>query len=224
MNPAEERWAAVDGYVSPGIVVSDAALEAALEASVAAGLPAIQVTACQGKLLQILAQTQQAARILEVGTLGGYSTIWLARALPPQGRLITLELSEVHARVARENLTRAGVAHLVDLRVGPALDLLPKLHTEGSKPFDFIFIDADKVNTAEYFHWALELSRRGTLIVVDNVVRQGEIVRADSTDPAVQGMRRFIELLRAERRVNSTVIQTVGAKGYDGLALVFVTA
>jgi predicted O-methyltransferase YrrM len=224
MSRDEEHWAAVDAYLGEGLVGSDPALVAALEASTAAGLPAIQVSGCQGKLLQLLAEIQGAQRILEIGTLGGYSTIWLARALPPNGRLITLELSEEHARVARANLARAGLSKVVEVRVGPALELLARLGSEGQVPFDFIFIDADKVSTAEYFEWALKFSRQGSLIVVDNVIRKGEIVRADSPDPAVRGMRRFLEVLREEKRVSATVIQTVGSKGYDGFALARVTS
>jgi predicted O-methyltransferase YrrM len=223
MNQGPEQWTAVDQYLANELVTPDGALDAALKASEDAQLPAIQVTACQGKFLQLLAGIHRATRILEIGTLGGYSTIWLARALPPNGRLITLEVSQQHAHVARDNLARAELLKLVDLRVGPALEILPQLHSEGQGPFDLIFIDADKVNTPEYFRWALKLSRRGSLIIVDNVVRKGEIVETASSDPSVQAMRRFIHLLGLESRVTATVLQTVGSKGYDGFALALVT-
>jgi predicted O-methyltransferase YrrM len=223
MNKGEELWAAVDHYVSQELMPADPVLEAALEDSDAAGLPAIQVTVCQGKLLQMLAQIHGARRILEIGTLAGYSTIWLARALPADGHLITLEVSQEHARVARDNLARARLLKLVELRVGPALDTLPQLQAERQEPFDLIFIDADKVGTPEYFLWALKLSRRGSLIIVDNVVRKGELAAAASSDPSVQAMRRLIHLLGKESRVAGTVIQTVGSKGYDGFAMALVT-
>lgn len=220
----QERWTTVDGYIAGLFVRSDPALEAALEASAAAGLPSIQVSPSQGKLLCLLALIQKARAILEIGTLGGYSTIWLARALPPGGRLITLEVDPTHAEVARANVARAGLAHLVDVRLGPALDILPQLATEGRGPFDMIFIDADKPAYAGYLQWALRLSRRGSLIVADNVVRDGAVVDADSADPLVQGVRRFNEQLAAESRVTATAIQTVGSKGYDGFAIAVVTA
>ena len=224
MNFGQEHWTAIDDYFSQSLLPHDPVLGAALAASAAAGLPPIQVSACQGRLLHILARLQGARRILEIGTLGGYSTIWLARALPPGGRLVALEIDERHARVAATNLKRANLLNLVDLRIGPALEVLPKLAAEGEGPFDLIFIDADKPNTPEYFLWALKLSRRGSLIVVDNVIRKGALLDRDSSDPAVQGMRRFIELLGRESRVTATVIQTVGNKGYDGFALAVVTA
>ena len=202
----------------------DPALDAALQASAAAGLPAIGVSPNQGKLLQLLARLQGARAILELGTLGGYSTIWLARALPPGGRLVTLEADSKHAEVARANLARAGLADVVEVRLGRGLDTLPRLAAEGAGPFDLIFIDADKPSIPEYFAWALKLSRRGSLIVVDNVVRDGEVVDAGSSDPNVQGVRRFNELLAAEQRVSATTLQTVGSKGYDGLTFALVTA
>jgi predicted O-methyltransferase YrrM len=201
----------------------DPALDAALDASVAAGLPAINVSPNQGKLLQLLARMLGARTILEVGTLGGYSTIWLARALPADGRLVTLESDPKHAEVARANIARAGLSGIVDLRVGLAIETLPKLAAEGIGPFDLIFIDADKVSTADYFAWALRLSRRGSLIIVDNVVRKGAVVDAASEDAKVQGIRRFNDVLAAEPRVSATVIQTVGVKGYDGFAIALVT-
>lgn len=218
----QETWTAVDCYLADLFVPSDPALDAALAASVAAGLPPINVSPNQGKLLQLLARIQGARNILEIGTLGGYSTIWLARALPAEGRLITLEFEPKHAEVARANLARAGLAGGVELRVGRALDTLPQLAAEGRGPFDLIFIDADKQGTADYFAWALKLSRRGSLIIVDNVVRKGAVIDAASADPSVQGMRRFFDALAAEERVNATVLQTVGSKGYDGFALAFV--
>jgi predicted O-methyltransferase YrrM len=219
-----EQWTAVDRYITEALLAPDAALEAALKTSADAGLPSINVTPNQGKLLQLLAQAQGARNILEVGTLGGYSTIWLARALPPGGRLITLEFEPKYAEVARANIARAGLAEVVELRVGAALETLPQLAAEGRGPFDFIFIDADKGNYPGYFTWALKLSRRGTVIVADNVVRKGAVMDAASKDPNVQAVRRFHELVPAEPRVSATAIQTVGSKGYDGFTLMIVTA
>jgi predicted O-methyltransferase YrrM len=218
----EDRWTEVDRYFSDRLIPSDPILESALEASAAAGLPAIAVSPNQGKLLQMLAQIVGARSILEIGTLGGYSTIWLARALPAGGRLITLELDPKHAEVAKQNVSRAGLGELVDVRVGDALKTLPKISGERRGPFDLIFIDADKQHIPEYFEWALKLSRSGTLIIVDNVVRDGGVIDADSTDPSIQGVRRFIELLRAKSDVSGTAIQTVGIKGYDGFAIMLV--
>ncbi len=220
----QKRWGAVDRYITDLLVTPDVALTAALEASAAAGLPSISITACQGKLLQLLAGACSARNVLEMGTLGGYSTIWLARALPPDGRLITLEFDPKHAEVARGNIARAGFSKVVELRVGRALDTLPKIAAEGRGPFDFIFIDADKPTYPEYFTWAVKLSRPGTLIVIDNVVRKGAVVDGDSDDPNVQGIRRLNELIAAERRVEATTIQTVGSKGYDGLTFARVIA
>ena len=222
MNP-EQTWEAVDNYLSNLLGTDDAALKHALEASAKAGLPEIQVSANQGKLLYLLARMQGARRILEMGTLGGYSTIWLARALPAGGRLITLEFDPKHAEVARANFVRAGVENLIELRVGAALETLPQVEKEGCGPFDLIFIDADKENYAGYFQWALRLSRRGTVIIADNVVRQGAVIEPDSTDPRVQGVRRFLDLVASEPRVSATAIQTVGSKGYDGFAMALVT-
>jgi predicted O-methyltransferase YrrM len=204
------------------LVPHDEALEAALAASEVAGLPTIQVSPPQGKLLYLLARLQGAKTVLEFGTLGGYSTIWLGRALPADGRLITLEASAEYAEVARGSIERAGLGDLVDLRVGPALDTLPILEDEGAGPFDLTFIDADKVNTPNYFAWALEHSRPGSLIVADNVVRGGALADADSEDPTIPAQRRFHELLAAEPRVSATTIQTVGAKGYDGFTIALV--
>ena len=221
---SQRRWTAVDRYLADLLVASDPALDAALEASAAVGLPAHDVSPNEGKLLLLLARLQGARTILEIGTLGGYSTIWLARALPADGRLITLEIDGTHAEVARTNVARAGLADLVELRLGPALETLPQLAAEGRAPFDMIFVDADKASNPDYFPWALALSRRGSLIVADNVVRKGAVVDAASGDPSVQGVRRFLELVAAEPRVSATAIQTVGSKGYDGFAIALVTA
>ena len=212
-------WHEVDSYITDTLVQPDAALAAALEASDAAGLPQINVSPAHGKLLWLLARLQNARRILEVGTLGGYSTIWLARGLVAGGRLITLEALEKHAAVARSNLERAGVSKVVDVRVGQALATLP---TVKDGPFDLTFIDADKQSNAEYFTWALKLSRPGSLIVVDNVVREGAVIDARSRDAAVRGVRRLNDLIAGEPRVAATAIQTVGAKGYDGFAIALV--
>jgi predicted O-methyltransferase YrrM len=221
---SKDLWTAVDRYLTDLLVAPDAALDAALETSAAAGLPAISVTPNFGKFLYLLARMQGAKNILEFGTLGGYSTIWLARALPPGGRLITLEADPKHAEIARANLARAGVADAVDVRVGQALDLLPKVAAEMRAPFDLIFIDADKPNNPEYFVRSLELSRVGSLIIVDNVIRDGAVVDAQTRDASVQGVRRMNELIAAERRVTATALQTVGGKGYDGFAMVLVTS
>jgi predicted O-methyltransferase YrrM len=214
-----EQWTRVDRYFTDLLVRPDPNLQAALEASDAAGLPQIQVAANQGKFLMMLARAQGARRILEIGTLGGYSTIWLARALPPDGRLVTLEAVPTHAKVARQNIDRAGLAENVEVRLGRALDTLPQLAAEGLGPFDFIFLDADKRTYPEYLEWCIKLSRRGTMIVADNVVRSGEVVDTASRDTDVQGVRRFLELLSIDQRLSATAIQTVGAKGYDGIAL-----
>jgi predicted O-methyltransferase YrrM len=216
-------WTEVDHYFTDQLVPSDPALDATLAASRAAGLPAIQVTPNQGKLLYLLAILCGARRILEVGTLGGYSTIWLARALPTDGRLITLEIDPKYAEVARANIANAGLADHVEVRVGQALDTLSQLAKQRTEPFDFVFIDADKQNNAEYFRWALTLSTAGSVIIVDNVVRRGAVVDGDANDPEVQGTRRLIEALAAEPRVSATAIQTVGSKSYDGFALALVT-
>ena len=218
-----ELWTAVDHYLGDLLVSADPVLEAALAASAAAGLPAINVSPVQGKLLQLLARAIGARNVLEIGTLGGYSTIWLARALPDGGRVISLEADARHAEVARTNIARAGLDDKVEVRLGMALDLLPTL-TERSEPFDFVFIDADKPNNAAYFDWALKLSRPGSIIIVDNVVRDGDVVDAASDSPTVQGVRRFLERLAAEPRVSATAIQTVGSKGYDGFAIALVTS
>jgi predicted O-methyltransferase YrrM len=220
----QERWTAVDRYITETLVRPDATMDAVLRASAAAGLPPHNVSPNQGKLLQLLARIQGARSILEIGTLGGYSTIWLARALPAGGHLITLEANSKHAGVARANFARAGLADTVELRVGRALDTLPQLAAEGRGPFDVVFIDADKQNNPEYVAWALELSRCGSLIIVDNVVRNGAVLDPASEDPGVRGVRRLNERLAAEPRVSAVAVQIVGSKGYDGMAIVLVTA
>ena len=220
---SEDLWSKVDTYITDKLIKTDAALDRALETSEAAGLPAINVSPNHGKLLHILARMVNARAILEIGTLGGYSTIWMARALPPGGRLITLEFEPKHAELAKANIARAGLDKVVEVRLGVALETLPKIAAEQIGPFDLIFIDADKVSTADYFQWALKLSRVGSLIVVDNVIRKGEVANAKTNDPAVQGMRRFIEIAAAEQRVMTTAIQTVGSKGYDGFSIALVT-
>jgi predicted O-methyltransferase YrrM len=218
-----DRWIQVDDYVSETLIPPDAALDEALQASAKAGLPSIQVTPSQGKLLHLLAKIQGARAILEIGTLGGYSTIWLARALPAGGKLITLELDPRHAEVARANFVSAKLTDRIELRLGPALDTLPDLQNEGLGPFDLIFIDADKAAIPEYFGWGLKLSRVGTIIIADNVVRSGGLADGSSTDPAIQGVRRLHQMLAAESRVSATTLQTVGSKGYDGFTLALVT-
>jgi predicted O-methyltransferase YrrM len=221
---SQDQWNAVDEYYGDLLVRPDDALDAALAASDAAGLPTIAVAPNVGKLLHLMARAQGARRILEIGTLGGYSTIWLARALPADGRLLTLDYDAKHTKVARANIEHAGLGHLVEQREGPALDTLATLVEAGEAPFDFIFIDADKESYAEYLHWSLRLSRPGTMIVADNVVRAGKISDAASSDPMVQGVRRFNEALAAEPRVSATAIQTVGCKGHDGLAIALVVS
>ncbi|MEH2055278.1 MAG: O-methyltransferase [Nostoc sp.] len=219
----QEQWSVVDRYFTDLLVPSDPVLDAALDTSAAAGLPPQNVSPNQGKLLFLLAQIQGARTILEIGTLGGYSTIWLARALPSDGRLIALEADPKHAEVAVANIARAGLADIVELRLGRALSTLEQLASDGSGPFDLIFIDADKPSNPDYLAWALKLSRRGSLIIADNVVRDGAVVNPASDDPSVQGVRRFNELLAAQGRVSATAIQTVGSKGYDGFVLALVT-
>lgn len=216
-----ELWTVVDRYIADNLVPSDSALDETLRANVVAGLPAHDVASNQGKLLHLLARIQGAKRILEIGTLGGYSTIWFARALPRDGRIVTLEIDPKHAEVASANIGRAGLSSMVDLRGGPALRSLSELHTEGAV-FDLIFIDADKSNNAAYLKWALRLSRLGTIIIADNVVRDGAVVDPNNSDTSVQGVRRFFEVLAAEPRLDATAIQTVGSKGYDGFALALV--
>ncbi|KKD02863.1 O-methyltransferase [Streptomyces sp. WM6386] len=217
-------WNDVDDYFTAQLAPDDEALSAALRASEEAGLPQIAVSAPQGKLLRLLAEIQGARNILEIGTLGGYSTIWLARALPADGRLVSLEYSPRHAEVATRNIARAGLDKLVEIRVGPALESLPRLADEALAPFDLVFIDADKDNNPHYLEWALKLTRPGSLIIVDNVVRGGRVADSDSATPDVTGTRAAIELIGSHPRLNGTAIQTVGSKGYDGFALARVLA
>ncbi|OGO73931.1 MAG: methyltransferase [Chloroflexi bacterium RIFCSPLOWO2_12_FULL_71_12] len=219
----EERWTGIDRYVTDLLLGADPALDAALEASAAAGLPDIQVSAPYGKMLHLLARAARARRILEIGTLGGYSAIWLARALPADGRLVTCELDPRHAEVARGNLERAGLGDRVEVHVGPALETLRGLASEGAEPFDMVFIDADKPGYPDYLELSLQLSRAGTVIVADNVIRRGDILDGSSGDPNVQAMRRFHERLASEKRISATAVQTVGGKGYDGFVLAVVT-
>jgi predicted O-methyltransferase YrrM len=233
-HPAEtepaELWSAVDRYINELLVPEEPALAQAVADSAEAGLPSIAVTPNLGKLLELLARLQGARRILELGTLGGYSTIWLARALPADGRLVTLEVDPRYAEVARANIARAGYAQAVEIRVGSALQTLPELVAEDAGPFDLIFIDADKQNYPDYFRWSLELSRPGTMIIGDNVVRDGAILEPGAPDPRtantdlIRGVRRFYELLAAEPRVSATALQTVGAKGHDGFVLALVNS
>jgi predicted O-methyltransferase YrrM len=216
------QWRAVDAYFTETIIAPDRALEEALAANAAAGLPSIDVSAPQGKLIHLLARMTGARRVLEIGALGGYSTIWLARALPDDGRLITLEVNAKHADIARRNVARAGLGGKVEVMTGAALATLPKIEAKGLGPFDFIFIDADKTNNAAYLEWGLRLSRPGTAIMVDNVVRDGGVVDAASADRDVVGVRRMFEAMAHEPRLSTTAIQTVGAKGWDGFALAIV--
>jgi predicted O-methyltransferase YrrM len=223
MADIASQAAAVDAYLDEHLFGRDPVLEGALDASRAAGLPAIQVPANAGKLLHLLARLQHAGSILEIGTLAGYSTIWLARALPPGGRIVTLEFEPKHADVARANLTRAGLIDRVDIRTGLALTSLALLEREGAGPFDLVFIDADKPRTPQYIEAALRLARPGTLLIVDNVVRKGELANVETSDESVRGMQRAVELLANHPRLDATVMQTVGAKGYDGFALALVS-
>jgi predicted O-methyltransferase YrrM len=217
-----ELWNAVDQYVNETVARTDEALDAVAKANSDAGLPNIDVTPSQGKLLHVLALASGAKRVLEIGTLGGYSTIWLARALGRGGRVVTLEFEPKHAEVAKKNLKRAGLAKKVEIRVGAAADSLARLLEEGVKPFDLIFIDADKQNNAVYLDWALNLAKRGTVIVVDNVVREGALADAGSTDPAIVGTRAMFKRMGNEPRLSATAVQTVGSKGYDGFAIAVV--
>jgi predicted O-methyltransferase YrrM len=219
---SESLWSQVDDYLSSTIVRPDEALEGAVQATAAAGMPPIAVSAPQGKLLALLATMVGARKILEIGTLGAYSTIWLARALPAGGRLISLEIDPRHAEVARKNVAAAGLEPTVEVRIGAALDTLPELEKEAAGPFDLSFIDADKVNIPAYFDWSVRLSRPGSVIVVDNVIRNGAVIDPSSEDPSVRGVRAFNDLLAAETRVSATTIQTVGSKGYDGFTVAVV--
>jgi predicted O-methyltransferase YrrM len=219
---SQDLWSAVDRYICDKLVAPDEALEHALSASSAAGLPPINVAPNQGKLLQLYARIVGARNILEIGTLGGYSTIWLARALPAGGRVVTLEALPKHAEVARANFAHAGLADRIELRLGQALDVLAQLASEQREPFDLAFIDADKARIPEYFDWSLKMSRPGSIIVVDNVVRNGRVIDAATTDADIQGVRRFNDLVSRDPRVSATAIQTVGSKGHDGFALALV--
>lgn len=221
MRCMADNWSATDHYLTDVLIGDDPALTSALEANAAAELPPIDVSAPQGKFLHLLARIRGARRVLEIGTLGGYSTIWLARAVGESGRVVTLEYEPKHAEVARANLDRAGVGDRVDIRVGPALDSLPGLVDED--PFDLVFIDADKENNSNYVRAALGLSQPGTVIVVDNVVRAGAVVDPDSDDERVRASRDVLELLAREPRLDATALQTVGTKGWDGFALAVVT-
>ncbi len=221
---SKELWTAVDQYICSQLVPADPVLDQILESSAAAGLPPIAVTPNLGKLLYLLAKIQGAKKILEIGTLAGYSTIWLARALPPGGRLITLEADPKHAEISRTNIAKAGLSQTVEVRLGNALEALPKLEAEKCGPFDLIFVDAEKRDNPDYFVWSLKLSRPGTILVFDNVVRDGAVIDPSNTTPSVEGIRRFNELVAAEPRVTATAIQTVGSKGYDGFAIALVTA
>lgn len=215
-------WSAVDDYLISELHLADPVLDSALANCQTAGLPEIQVSEALGKFLHLLARIHHTKRVLEIGTLGGYSTIWLARALPPNGKLITIELDPAHAEVARANLEFAGVSDRVNLRLGAALDVLPQLESEGESVFDFIFIDADKPSNVAYLEWAVKFSRSGSVIVLDNIVRDGAIIEADSTDEKVQGSRAALEWLGNHPQIESTAIQTVGTKGYDGIAIALV--
>lgn len=218
----QQVWTEVDRYFADRLLAHDANLDAVLAANHAAGLPAIDVSPLQGKFLELLIRISQARRVLEMGTLGGYSTLWMARALPDEGKLITLEFSPHHASVARSNLNAAGLGNRVEIRIGPASDSLKQLVSENVEPFDFIFIDADKQSYPEYLQWALKLSRIGTLIVADNVVRDGKVIDPKSKDENVQAVQRFTEFIAAEPRLSATMLQTVCAKGYDGFAVALV--
>jgi predicted O-methyltransferase YrrM len=222
MTMTQDQWTAVDSYIDDSVLGSDTVLDGVLAASVAAGLPPIAISSSQGKFLFIMAKAIGAKRILELGTLGGYSGVCLARALPPDGHLVTVEVDPKHAEVARRSFERAGFAGVIDLRVGHALDVLPQLAAELQTPFDLAFIDADKGHYPEYLEWAVRLCRPGALIVADNVVRDGAVIDAASEDSSVRGVRRFMDRLGADRHLTATVIQTVGTKGYDGFAVVLV--
>ncbi len=219
---SQDQWKAVDDYINSVVISPDAALEAASAAAAAAQLPPISVTPAHGKLLHLMVRAQGARRILEIGTLAGYSTIWLARAVPAGGRVVTLESNPMHADIARANINRAGLSDRVDIRLGTALETLPQLAAEKQGPFDFTFIDADRANLAEYFDWAVKLSHPGGVIIVDNVVRKGGVIDVSSEDANIKGVRRFAERLSSDSRVTATMVQTVSAKGYDGFAMALV--
>jgi predicted O-methyltransferase YrrM len=218
----QEMWTAVDNYIVDALGLENQLFRDVQAACDDAGLPPIQVSASQGKLLEIIVRMTRAQSVLEIGTLGGYSTIWMANGLPPAGRVVTLEIDVKHAEVAAANFARAGLSDRIDLRIGPALETLPVVEREGAGPFDLIFIDADKVNIPSYFEWALRLSRFGSVIIVDNVVREGAVLESQSADPSVQGVRRLNEMIPTIDGIESTVVQTVGVKGYDGFTIIFV--
>ncbi|MEK3945631.1 MULTISPECIES: O-methyltransferase [unclassified Paenibacillus] len=217
-------WDKADQYITERLIPQDAVLEEVLVTNQQAGLPPFDVSPSQGKFLNLLVQMKGARRILEIGTLGGYSTIWMARALPSDGQIVTLELDPIHAQVAKANLSLAEVDHLVELRVGDALEQLSQMKQEGVEPFDFIFIDADKPNNPNYLKWALQFSQPGTVILGDNVIREGEVINENSEDARVVGVREFYDLLAEEPRISATAIQTVGSKGYDGFVLGIVNS
>ncbi|MEK3864127.1 O-methyltransferase [Paenibacillus sp. FSL H7-0716] len=217
-------WDKVDQYITERLIPQDSVLEEVLVTNQQAGLPPFDVSPSQGKFLNLLVQMKGARRILEIGTLGGYSTIWMARALPSDGQIVTLELDPIHAQVAKANLSLAEVDHLVELRVGDALEQLSQMKQEGGEPFDFIFIDADKPNNPNYLKWALQFSQPGTVILGDNVIREGEVINENSEDARVVGVRKFYDLLAEEPRISATAIQTVGSKGYDGFVLGIVNS
>jgi predicted O-methyltransferase YrrM len=219
---SQSTWNKVDEYLTQTMIPDDPILRAALAANAAAALPEIDVTPTQGRFLQFLARIHQSKRILEIGTLGGYSTIWLARALPNEGKLITLEVDPHHHAVASANVVSAGLGHIVELRLGPAAKSLAELYTQGVEPFDMIFIDADKPSNPIYLEWAIKLSRKGSVIVIDNTIREGKIANPDSTDPSVTGTRTMFEMLAANPHLEATALQTVGSKGYDGFAIALV--
>ena len=219
---SQELWTSVDNYLGEVLVRQDRHLDNAVAASDAAGLPSIQVSPPQGKLLEIMIEMMGARNILEVGTLGGYSTIWMARSLPVDGHVVTIEIDPKHAHVAQENFNRAGLAQKIELRTGNAREILPAMIDEGAGPFDFVFIDADKASNPDYFGWALEMSRPGSVIIVDNVIREGSIVDAESEDASVKGVRRLNELMAGNPRISVTALQTVGIKGYDGFSVAIV--
>lgn len=221
-EPTQSTWTQVDSYCEQRLHAPDDALGQALAASDAAGLPAIAVSACQGKFLHLLARVRGARRILELGTLGGYSTIWLARALPAEGQLVTIEIDPAHAAVATSNIARAGLSGRVQIRVGPALTELDQMITRGESPFDLVFIDADKPNNPNYVERCLKLTRPGSVIIVDNVIRRGGVLDESGTDDRVVGARRVIELMGTHPSLDATVLQTVGLKGYDGFAIALV--
>jgi predicted O-methyltransferase YrrM len=216
---SEQVWSEVDTYIADRLIPADPVMDAVLAANAAGGLPAIDVSAAQGRFLELLVRMTGAARILEIGTLGGYSTIWMARALPAGGKIVTLEFAPKHAEVAKANFDRAGLSARIDLRVGPALDSLPRVEKDGLGPFDLVFIDADKPNNRNYLEWAVNLSREGTVIVLDNVIRDGGVIRTDRRDGSVEGARAGFDFLGSHPRIKATALQTVGAKGYDGFAI-----